>query len=169
MIFTLFLKYALAPITLTSFENNKNHLKLTLGSITISFRSILRCSLAALIAASLYSPIALAEQNNAKDVAAIQQVVDRFGAAIKEKDVDAFKRLFYSAKPEQVVWQFAVEDSRLARIQKFKPEARKARHVPTNNYLTAIQGIAAEPLPTEEKFINVKIDTDGEVGSVGRC
>ena len=37
--------------------------------------------------------------------------------------------------------------------------------MPENNYLTAIQAIAADPLPTEEKFFNVKIDTDGEVGS----
>jgi hypothetical protein len=105
-------------------------------------------------------------QNDPKDVAAIQQIVERFGAAFRNKDSESFPDLFYSAKPEEVIWQFVVEDNRLARIQKFKPEARKARRIPENNYLTAIQAIAADPLPSEEKFFNVKIDTDGEVGSV---
>lgn len=124
-----------------------------------------RCLLV-LVAVVVYGPVAYATQNDPKDVAAIQQIVERFGAAFRNKDVKSFPDLFYSAKPEEVIWQFVVEDSRLARIQQFKPEARKARHVPENNYLTAIQAIAADPLPTEEKFFNVKIDTDGEVGSV---
>ncbi|HUP93103.1 MAG TPA: hypothetical protein VM074_12725 [Solimonas sp.] len=121
---------------------------------------------ALLAAACLSSPFAHAAQNDPKDVAELQKIVERFGAAFREKDVKSFPDLFYSAKPEEVIWQFVVEDSRLARIQKFKPEARKTRHVPENNFLTAIQAIASDPLPTEEKFFNIKIDTDGEVGSV---
>ncbi|TJY63326.1 nuclear transport factor 2 family protein [Sinimarinibacterium sp. CAU 1509] len=120
----------------------------------------------AVIVVTLYGPPAQATPNDPKDVAAIQQIVERFGAAFRNKDVDSFPDLFYSANPDEVIWQFVVEDTRLARIQKFKPKARKTRRLPGNNYLTAIQGIAADPLPTEEKFFNVKIDTDGEVGSV---
>jgi hypothetical protein len=107
-----------------------------------------------------------AAQNEPKDVAELQNIVERFGAAFREKDAKSFPDLFFSTKPEEVIWQFVVEDSRLARIQKFKPEARKTRRVPENNFLTAIQAIAADPLPTEERFFNIKIDTDGEVGSV---
>lgn len=127
---------------------------------------LLRCGFAVLIASLLYGPYAQAGQNDPKDVAAINQIVERFAAAFQEKDVKSFQNLFYSVEPEEVIWQFVVEDTRLARIQKFKPEARKTRRVPENNYLTAIQAIAANPLPTQEKFFNVKIDTDGEVGSV---
>lgn len=121
---------------------------------------------ALLAAATLCNPAAQAAQNEPKDVADIQNIIDRFAAAFRERDVKGFPDLFYSANPQEVIWQFVVEDARLARVQKFKPEARKARHVPDNNYLSAIQAIAADPLPTEEKFSNVKIDTDGEVASV---
>lgn len=104
-----------------------------------------------IIAFLLYAPYCHAAANDPGDVAAIRQVVERFGAAFSDKDIAAFTELFYSARPEEVIWQFVVEDARLARIQKFKPEARKARRVPDNNYLTAIKAIAADPLPVEEK------------------
>lgn len=107
-----------------------------------------------------------AASNDPKDVAAIQKVIDTFNNAFREKDVESFVELFYSKNPDEVVWQFVVEDTRLERVQKFKPEARKTRHVPGNTYLGAIQAIAADPVITEEKFRNVRIDTDGEVGSV---
>ena len=121
--------------------------------------------LALLAAATLCSP-AQPAQNEPTDIAALPPLLDRFAAAFRERDVKGFPDLFYSANPQEVIWQFVVEDNRLARVQKFKPEARKARHVPDNNYLSAIQAIAADPLPTEEKFSNVRIDTDGEVASV---
>jgi hypothetical protein len=131
-----------------------------------SLATITRYGHIAVIAIFLYSSHAYAALNDPKDVAAIHQIIERFSAAFREKDISSFTDLFYSNKPEEVIWQFVVEDSRLARIQKVKPEARKTRRVPENNYLTAIQAIAASPLPAEEKFFNVRIDTDGEVGSV---
>lgn len=131
-----------------------------------SLTAVAGCGYLVVGAFLLQVPYSHAAANDPKDLAAIREIVERFGAAFRDKDVAGFTELFYSAKPEEVVWQFVVEDSRLARIQKFKPEARKARRVPDNNYLTAIKAIAADPLPTEEQFFNVKIDTDGEIASV---
>lgn len=130
--------------------------------------SVVSCCLALQLAtlALIVSGRAHAAQNDPRDVAEIQKIVERFDAAFREKDVANFTELFFSEKPEEVIWQFVVEDSRLARIQQTMPEARKVRRVPGKNYLTAINAVAASPLSTEEKFSNVKIDTDGEIASV---
>lgn len=110
--------------------------------------------------------VAHAEQNNPKDVAAIQDVVEKFRTSIIERDKTTFVTLFFSEKPEQVVWQFSNDDARIARFRKTKPEARKARHLPEVNYLTFIDSIVASKNPSEEVFKDIRIDTDGEIGAV---
>ena len=122
----------------------------------------------ALALAALATPFAVsAGQNDPKDVAAIQDVVEKFRTSIIDKDKATFTSLFFSDKPEQVTWQFANDDARMVRIRKEKPEARKARHLPEVNHLTFIDSIVSSKNSSEEVFSNVRIDTDGEVGSVG--
>jgi hypothetical protein len=99
-------------------------------------------------------------------VAAIQGVVEKFRASIIDKDKATFTRLFFSDKPEQVTWQFANDDARMVRIRKEKPEARKARHLPEVNHLAFIDSIVSSKNSSEEVFKDVRIDTDGEIGSV---
>ena len=115
----------------------------------------------------LASPLAAhAEQNNPKDVAAIRDVVEKFRTSIIKRDKATFVALFFSEKPEQVVWQFSNDDARIARFRKTKPEARKARHLPGVNYLTFIDSIVSGKNTSEEVFKDVRVDTDGEIGSV---
>lgn len=109
---------------------------------------------------------ASAGHNEAKDVAAIQDVVEKFRTSIIQRDKPTFTGLFFSEKPERVTWQFVVDDARLARVQKTKPEARKARHLAEVNYLTFIDSIVSSEKSSEEVFSDIRIDTDGEVGSV---
>lgn len=121
---------------------------------------------ALVVLASSWQP-ASAKQNDPADVAAIHAVVEQFRMAIIHKDKPSFMRLFFSDKPEEVTWQWVVDDAAMARIRKTKPDARKARHVAGSNYLSFIDGETRPGAKAgEEKFRDVKIDTDGEVASV---
>lgn len=107
-----------------------------------------------------------ARQNEANDVKAIRQVVESFRTAIIKKDKPAYMALFFSDKPEDIGWQFVSEDSRLIHIRKTKPDAIKARQIPTNNFVSLIDGVVKTYEPREETFSNVKVETDGEIASV---
>lgn len=121
----------------------------------------------ALALAALAMPFAVsAGQNEPKDVAAIQDVVEKFRTSIIKRDKAAFTGLFFSEKPEEVVWQYCNDDSRTERFRKTKPDARKARHFPGNNYLTFIDWIVSNKDSSEEIFRDIRIDTDGEIGTV---
>jgi hypothetical protein len=130
---------------------------------------MIRKSLAVLVVAvaSLVSSQSIfAEQNSKKDVDAIGLVVEQFRTSIINKDKPTFISLFYSDKPELVTWQFVADDARIKRFQEKFPEARKARHLPNVNYLAFIDTIVAKKQRAEEKFSNIQIRTDGEIGSV---
>ncbi|MBS0200223.1 MAG: nuclear transport factor 2 family protein [Proteobacteria bacterium] len=129
--------------------------------------SLTKTVLATLIVLASGLQPAMAKQNDPSDVAAIHKVIEQFRISIINKDKPAFIGLFFSDKPEEVTWQWVVDDAVLARIRKTKPQALKARHVPTSNYLSFIDGETKPGAqPAEEKFSDVKIDTDGEVASV---
>ena len=129
--------------------------------------SIKKTLLATLIVLASGLQPALAKQNDPADVAAIHKVVEQFRTSIINKDKPAFTGLFFSDKPEEMVWQWVVDDAALARIRKAKPQAMKARHVAGSNYLSFIDGETKPGAkPGEEKFMDVKVDTDGEVASV---
>lgn len=129
--------------------------------------SLTKTALATLIVLASGLQPAMAKQNDPSDVAAIHKVVEQFRISIINKDKPTFIGLFFSDKPEEVTWQWVVDDAVLARIRKTKPQALKARHVPTSNYLSFIDGeTKSGAQPAEEKFSDVKIDTDGEVASV---
>ena len=98
--------------------------------------------------------------------AAIEQVVKSFAKALVEKDRPLYMSLFFSDKADEIGWQFVSEDSRLIHIRKTKPDAIKARRIPGNNFISLIDAAVAANESNEEKFSNVKIDTDGEIASV---
>ena len=129
--------------------------------------SLKKTALATLIILASGLQPALAKQNDPADVAAIHKVVEQFRTSIINKDKPAFTSLFFSDKPEEVTWQWVVDDVGLALIRKRKPDARKSRHVAGENYLSFIDSVTkADARPAEEKFQDVKVDTDGEVASV---
>jgi hypothetical protein len=99
-------------------------------------------------------------------VVAIQRVVEAFRTSLIHKDKATYMSLFFSDKPEDIGWQFVSEDTRLVHIRKTKPDAIKARQIPSNNFIGLIDAAVATPEPREETFSDVSIDTDGEIASV---
>ena len=74
--------------------------------------------------------------------------------------------LFFSDKPEEVTWQSVVDDPSLDAIKLTRPQAIKARRRPDNNFVAFIDGVVASEGSVEEKFSDIRVDTDGEVASV---
>ncbi|WP_331250485.1 nuclear transport factor 2 family protein [Stenotrophomonas maltophilia] len=107
-----------------------------------------------------------ARQNAAADVQAIEQVVEAFRLSLLNKDKPSYMRLFFSDRPEDIGWQFVSEDVRLQDIRRIKPDAIKARKMPSQNFIGLIDQAVASPEPMEEQFANMKIETDGDVASV---
>ena len=109
---------------------------------------------------------ALAQSHANSDKAAIEQVLESFRTSLINKDKATYMSLFFSDKSEDIGWQFVSEDTRLEHIRKAKPDAIKARHIPSNNFVGLIDGAIASKDSREETFSNVSIDTDGEIASV---
>lgn len=101
-----------------------------------------------------------------QNVSAIKQVVEAFRTSLIEKDKAKYMSLFFSDKPEDIGWQFVSEDRRLDHIRETKPDAIKARQIPSNNFVGLIDGVVATREPREETFSNLTVDTDGEIASV---
>lgn len=105
------------------------------------------------------------QRRPAEDVYAVEQVVEAFRMAILRKDKSSYMNLFFSAKPEDVGWQAVVDDTKLANIKRARPQAIKARAIPTNNFVALIDSVVASNRPAEERITNLMIDTDGETAS----
>ncbi len=128
---------------------------------------IKKLALVALLSLSVASQSTLAAHNDPKDVEAIREVVEAFRTSIINKDKATFVGLFYSDNPEHVTWQMVDDDTRVARLKEFVPEARRVVWWPENNYLTMIdRTVKAGSEPIEEVFRDVIIDTGGEIASV---
>lgn len=141
----------------------------SLPALIFSFDRELRVSIirTAVFALCLFACLpAYAAQNAPADVKAIEQVVESFRISLINKDKPTYMGLFFSDKPEDIGWQYVSEDVRLQDIRKAKPDAIKARRIPTNNFIALIDGAVTSPKPKEEKFSNTKIETDGDVASV---
>lgn len=119
-----------------------------------------------LFAALVVCAPARAERNVADDVQAIERVMNAFQSALVHNDKVAYMDLFFSDKPADIGWQFVSEDVRLATIRTTKPDAIKARQLPSNTFVALIDEVVATTEPRAEEFSNVKIDTDGDVASV---
>lgn len=105
-------------------------------------------------------------QAKSEDIAAIKRVVELFRTSLINKDKATYMSLFFSDKPEDIGWQFVSEDTRLEHIRTTKPDAIKARQIPSNNFISLIDGAVAAREPREETFSNVGVETDGEIASV---
>ncbi len=115
---------------------------------------------------SLAGCASVQKDEHRQDIVAIEKVVSSFSRAIIEKDKALYMSLFFSDKADEIGWQFVSEDSRLVHIRKFKPDAIKARRIPSNNFINLIDAAIAAKGRHEERFSNVKIETDGEIASV---
>ncbi|AWH55480.1 hypothetical protein C1924_10865 [Stenotrophomonas sp. ESTM1D_MKCIP4_1] len=101
-----------------------------------------------------------------QDVKAIEQVLETFRTALINKDKPTYMSLFFSDKAEDIGWQFVTEDVRLQDIRRTKPDAIKARQIPSNNFISLIDGAVASPDRKEETFSNPRIETDGDAASL---
>jgi hypothetical protein len=104
-------------------------------------------------------------QNSAKnpDTASVEAVIAAFGACIVGKNKNRFVKLFLH---ENTVWQSVTGDANLRMVRDKKPEALKVRVNPKSGHLSFIGSIVADKEREEEKFRDIKIETDGDIASV---
>lgn len=121
---------------------------------------LLSCALLAACSSTLHNA------TRPDDLASLRQVVEDFRVSILEKDKPRFTRLFFSNRPELITWQSVLDDPSLRWVQNTRPQALKARHRPDNNFMAFIDGIVESKASEEERFSDVKIDTDGEIASI---
>lgn len=98
--------------------------------------------------------------DNKEAVAQIEQIVQQFQTHIINKDAAALGALFL---PENNSWLTVLDDETYAAAKKKKPDASK---VFPSTYGKFVAFVGNSKKPIEEKFFNVKIETNGAVGSV---
>ena len=124
--------------------------------------------LAAYLAFAALSPAAASAQSTYTQEQAKQdigKVIEAFRTAILEKDKPKFLALFPASGP--VAWQSVIGDDNLRHLRLKRPEAGKANYNPKYSHLNFIDGIVADKEHSEETFDDIRIDTDGDVASVG--
>ncbi|MGH8082101.1 MAG: nuclear transport factor 2 family protein, partial [Lysobacter sp.] len=126
-------------------------------------RSFLRLA-AALALTTLSAPITCTAAPADPGHKAIEEVVERFRTAIIDKDRPRFLSLFLPDSP--VIWQASTEDASLARLRQKRPQMMKVKVSAANNYVSFIDSIVADDKRNEETFANLRIDSDGDIGSV---
>jgi hypothetical protein len=97
----------------------------------------------------------------------IKSIVETFRTSILNKDKDAFLKLFYS---DTIPWLGVTTDKSLKMLHDRKTDVSKpdplkiyADDTPTK----FIEGVVTHPtIRIEEKFSNVRIDTDGNIAQV---
>lgn len=104
-----------------------------------------------------------AADNAVPDVARIESVIEAFRLSIIDKDQDRFLALFL---PGTVTWQSVRGDERLQLQRERQPTAKKVSIDSGRTHLSFIQNIVNDSEPLEEKFRNVRIDTDGDIATV---
>ena len=113
--------------------------------------------------ASLFATLVLAATPClAEDTAKvqIQQVVDRFQAAIKAHDGKALGDLFL---PESKAWIVAMGEPTYEKVRQKHPEATPFK---TGTWQEFVAYVGSTKDPIEERFHHVRIDTDGTIASV---
>lgn len=96
----------------------------------------------------------------AADVAAINSVVEQFKAAIIAHDGKTLGSLFLQ---DHDSWLSVADDKRWEKIKARRPKARK---VVSSSWKEFAEFVQTESKPIEERFYNVRIDTNGAVASV---
>lgn len=104
-------------------------------------------------AATPFAPVAKSD---------INQLVETFKAAIIAKDGAKLDTLFVA---ENSSWFSALDQASLDQMRAKKPEAKRFRAEP-DAYKGFTKFVGSTTHAIEEKFDNVRIDTDGTVGSV---
>jgi hypothetical protein len=94
--------------------------------------------------------------------AEISQLVQTFKAAIIAKDGKTLDSLFVT---ENSSWFSALDQTSLDQMRAKKPDAKRFRAEP-DAYKGFTKFVGTTTHAIEEKFDNVRIDTDGTVGSV---
>jgi hypothetical protein len=110
----------------------------------------------------LAGPVRAADKAHDADVAAINQVVEQFKAAIIAHDGKALGSLFLQDH-DSWLSVAAVDDAAWAAVKARHPQARKVRPDSWKKFADFVQ---TAPKPVEERFYNVRIDTNGAVASV---
>jgi hypothetical protein len=108
----------------------------------------------------LAAPARAADQAHEADVAAINKVVEQFKAAIIAHDGKALGSLFLQ---DHDSWLSVADAQTWAAVKARNPDARK---VLPDSWKTFANFIQTAPKPVEERFYNVRIDTNGAVASV---
>lgn len=96
----------------------------------------------------------------AADVAAIQKVVEQFKAAIIARDGKTLGSLFLQ---DHDSWLSVADDAIWAKMKAHNPQSRKVIPSSWKEFSKFIQD---SKTPVEERFYNVRIDTNGAVASV---
>ena len=97
------------------------------------------------------------------DTASVEAVIAAFSACIVDKDKERFVKLFLH---ENTAWQNVTGDANLRKVREKKPEMLKVRINPKKSHLSFIDGIVADKEKDEEKFRDIKIESDGDIASV---
>ena len=97
--------------------------------------------------------------SHAADSSQIQQLVERFKGAIRAKDGETMHSLFLPGGS----WLQGLDKASLAKVRTREPKARQ--FIP-GNYEQFAKFVGSSPKPIEETFDNVRIETDGVVGTV---
>ncbi|WP_199098121.1 nuclear transport factor 2 family protein [Dyella sp. ASV21] len=99
------------------------------------------------------------DKAHAADRVEIQHLVEHFKRAIVAKQGDALQAMFLPGAS----WFQGTAPTSLAAIRAKQPEAKA---VAPGSYAQFARFVSSAPRPIEETFDNVRIDTDGIVGTV---
>lgn len=95
----------------------------------------------------------------------IENVIERFRAAIINKDEEGFLKLFLK---EDITWIGVTSDASIARLYANRPNPalKPPRKIRDSSPRQFIKLIAADKAKTDEPISNVRIDSDGDVAQV---
>lgn len=117
-------------------------------------------ALIATLITCLIAPAHAADTAHDADVAAIRAVVQQFQAAIIAHDGKTLDSLFW---PDQDSWLEVADTATFAIVKAHHPEAGKVVRRSRKPFVGFVQDASK---PVEERFYNVRIETNGSVGSV---
>ena len=120
----------------------------------------MRTCLSLVLAACLAGPAHAAAAAHDADVAAIRQVVQQFQSAIVAHDGKTLGTLFV---PQGGAWLSVLDDATYAAAKARNPAASRLESSTWQAFADMIQHSVR---PVEERFYDVRIETDGTVGSV---
>ena len=101
-----------------------------------------------------------ADTNHDADVAAIRAVVQQFQAALVAHDGKTLDSLFL---PDHDSWLMVADDAAFAAARARKPSVPKVVRGTRRKFIESVQ---AGTKPVEERFRDVRIETNGAVASV---